>query len=83
MSCVLLRTYSVKLVTNPPRGDTPTTRNKTMNAIDIMDRHFTKYGHDLCEWTRCMIEARSSVIPAVKADRLRAASEFRAMLKPR
>lgn len=54
-----------------------------MNAIDIMDRHFTKYGHDLCEWTRCMIEARSSVIPSVKADRLRAAAEFRAMLKPR
>ena len=38
-------------------------------------------GSVVCEWTRVMISARSAALPSVVHDRLRAAAEFRRMLR--
>lgn len=44
----------------------------------IVTRHFEAIGSDLCEWSRCLFEAKwRRDWPGFAADRLRAAAEYR------
>jgi len=50
-----------------------------------MRRAFPRFGHDVCDWARCVIGARiarEAGLRMVAADRLRAAAEFRRILAP-
>jgi hypothetical protein len=46
-----------------------------------MYRLFPRFGHDVCDWARVMMSCRAADLPSVRADRLRAAAEFRRMLR--
>lgn len=52
-----------------------------MNAIDAAMHRLQGRTQDprmtVCEWARVMTSARRSTLPSVRADRLRAAAEFR------
>jgi len=54
-------------------GDSP--GNGRIDAA--MSRLFPLLGGDVCDWARVMVSCRRSNLPAVRADRLRAAAEFR------
>lgn len=51
---------------------------QTVPADAVVSRHFRLMGSDLCDWGRCMMEARwRRDWPGFAVDRLRAAAEYR------